>query len=221
MKKIQTLTIILVALFAISAMLATIASAETTLLAEWLNDGATIPAGTHLATVSEGEIIFEDAKAGLAFLCSFEFHGTVGNDGEDEITLVTALKGTTDITLTTSLPCASDKFCEAGADLFFSPEKLPWPTRLILMENGTFLDVIFGLAYFFECLVLGIKVSEECSAAQIGGEVINITGGVEEKGKPSPNVNCTTGGTGTGSIEFIGPNITKLTAGGPLTVSSE
>jgi hypothetical protein len=221
MKKIHVMMLALVAVFAFSATVASVASAETTLLAEWLNNGATIPAGTHLATVSEGEIILEDEKAGLAVLCSGEFFGTVGNDGEDVVTLVTALKSTADITLENKLVCTSDKFCDTGTDILVSPENLPWQTRVVLMENGTFLDVFFAPTYFTECLVLGIKVSEECTAAQTGGEVINIVGGVEAKGKPSPNANCTTGGAGAGKIEFVGPNITKLTAGGPLTVSSE
>jgi hypothetical protein len=221
MKKIQILTITLMALFAISSTLAEVASAETTLLAEWLNNGATIPAGTHLATVGEGEITLEDTKAGLAVLCSVELHGPRGADGEGEITLVTALKSATDITLTNILVCTSDKFCDSGTDLSLAPEKLPWPTRLVLMENGTFLEIKFGYAFFLECLELGIKISEECSAAQSGGEVINVTGGVEEKGKPSPNADCTIGGTGAGSIEFTGSNLMKLESGGPLTVSSE
>ena len=219
MKRIQILGVSLLALFALSAIVANIASAETTLLAEWLKNGAAITVET--ASKSEGTIILEDTKLGIGVLCSGIFDGTVGPNGEDLITKVLSLAGVA-VSLSALLECSTDKFCESGTDVLVSPDGLPWKTLLILMENGKFLDIFFAPDYFTECLVLGLKVSETCSVAETGGEVVNVTGGVEAVGAPTPQANCTTGGTGAGIIEFVkGENLTTLTGGGTLTVSSE
>ena len=218
MKKIQILSVALAALFAFSAVMASMASAETTLLAEWLNPGAVI--STNLATKSEGEITLEDTKLGIGVLCSGTFVGTVGADGADTVTEVLSLAGAV-VSLTALLKCETHKFCEAGTDINAAPENLPWNTRLVLMENGEFLDVFFNSGYFTECLVLGLKVSETCEIAQTGGKIVNVATGVEAVGQPSPNANCSSGGTGAGIIEFAPLNVTSLTAGGTLSASSE
>jgi hypothetical protein len=218
MKKIHILSIALVALFALSAVTASMASAETTLLAEWLNNGK--PITTNLASTSSGEILLEDTKLGIGVLCSGTFVGTVGENGEDLITAVLNLSGV-EVTLSALVKCEAHKFCESGTDIGAAPDKLPWATLLILMENGTFLDVFFASEYFTECLVLGVKVSESCEAPQTGGELVNVTGGVEGVGAPTPKANCTSGGKEAGIIEFQAGNLTSLTEGGPLTVSSE
>ena len=218
MKTIHMLTLAFAVLFAISTAATTIALAETTLLAEWLNNGAVII--SNLATKSEGEITLEDTKLGLGVLCSYIFVGTVGADGADAVTEVLSLAGAA-VSLTAMLKCETHKFCESGADINVTPENLPWNTRLVLMENGEFLDVFFNIGYFTECLVFGVKVSETCETAQTGDKIVNVATGVETPGQPSPNANCASGGTGAGIIEFAPLNVTSLTAGGTLSVSSE
>ena len=60
MKKIQTVVLACFVVFAFSAILAATASAETTLAAEWLHNGAAVT--TTLTTESPGSIELEDIK---------------------------------------------------------------------------------------------------------------------------------------------------------------
>ena len=90
MKKIQ-IVLALVATFAFAAISASSASAETTLLAKWLINGAEVTVST--ATISEGELLLEDMGTGTDILCSGKFVGTVSGDGGDDITLIEDLEG--------------------------------------------------------------------------------------------------------------------------------
>lgn len=219
MRKIQVLGIALVAMFAFSAIVASMASAETTLLAEFLLNGAAIT--TAVATAGEGELILEDNKAGLGVKCSGILDGTVSSDGKDEVSTVLTLAGVT-VTLTAPLLCKSNKFCEESAtDIEASPEKLPFLSQAELTEAGAFRDIVTAATYFTSCLVIGIKVSEECTATNASYEMLNLAGGIEAMEKVSPNGTCTVGGSGAGELTFAAGNLLKPTAGGTLSVSSE
>ncbi len=104
-----------------------------------------------------------------------------------------------------------------------TPEGLPWTSLAYLTEGGAYEDATFGAAYFTECLVLGIKVSEECKVGTGGTsyEILNVGSGVEAKGETLPESNCTVGGTEAGIIEFDGENSLTLNSGAALSVSSE
>jgi hypothetical protein len=220
MRKIQILGIALVAMFAFSAIVASMASAETTLLAEWLVSGKAVTATT--ATSSTGTILLEDSKAQIGVECGGEFQGTVGPDGEDTTNTVLGPGGGNAITLGNLLKCTSFKGCESSTtDVLVSPEGLPWATLLQLDEGtgATFLDAITGASYFTECLVVGIKVSETCTSPGVqAGELLNATGGVTADGNVTPNANCTVGGTAAGEITFLAGNLTKV-AGSTLEMS--
>jgi hypothetical protein len=217
MKKIQILGLALVAVFAFSAIAASLASAETTLLAEWLINGAAVT--TTTATEGTGELILEDTKAGLGVTCSGILDGTIGPNGVDETTKVLTLAGV-EVSLTSLLECKSHKFCEAGTDIKASPEKLPFKSLLELTEAGGFRDIITEAAYFTECLVLGIKVSETCTAKNASFEAKNVTGGVESVGSVTPKGECEVGGKESGELGFVAGNVLKpTTGGGTLTVS--
>jgi hypothetical protein len=222
MRKIQILGIALVAMFAFSAIVASMASAETTLLAEWLVSGAAVTA--TLTTTSTGTVLVEDAQAKIGIECGGELVGTVGPNGEGSTTAVLAPGGGNAITLGNLLKCTPFKGCEASAtDVLVAPEGLPWQGLLQLDEGtgATFLgDAIAGGSFFTECLVIGIKVSETCNNPSTqSGEVLNVTGGIEAMGNVSPNVNCTVGGNGAGEITFLAGNLTKVTGGGTLEAS--
>jgi hypothetical protein len=218
MRKIHILGIALVAMFAFSAVVASMASAETTLLADWEINGAIVTANT--ATTAEGEIQLEDTKAKLGVTCSGKFIGTVGANGVDSVTEVQSLTGTA-VTLTAPLLCKSHKFCEESTtDIEASPEGLPWTTKAYLTEAGAFSDLTVKASYSTSCLVLGIKVSEECTDENASYELLNVTGGIEAMGAALPDGNCTTGGSGAGEVTFLAGNLLKPTAGGTLTVSS-
>jgi hypothetical protein len=215
MRKIQILGIALVAMFAFSAIVASMASAETTLLAEWLKSGAAITATT--ATTSTGTILLEDASANVGVECGGEFVGTVGPDGEDSTTAVLAPGGGNAITLGNLLKCTAFKRCESSTtDVLVAPEGLPWATLLQLDEGtgATFSDTTSDVEYFVECLVLGIKVSEtSTSPGKVQAfEVLNVTGGIEAMGNLIPNSD-TTSGPETGEVTFLPGNLTKVAAG--------
>jgi hypothetical protein len=220
MKKIQIIGMALVAMFAFSALLASTASAEPTLLAEWLLNGNPILE----LTLSEatGTILLTDTSNGSDVLCSGIFDGSVGANGEDEITEVLSLAKVV-VTLAAPLVCESDAVCEKSTtDVLVSPENLPWHTLLFLMEsNNSFLDLVFLAGYTVECLVLGLKITDECTTELAAGGVTNVTGGVEGAEEPlAPLGTCSVGGAGTGEVVPIKGNLTKATNGEPLTASS-
>jgi hypothetical protein len=198
-----------------------VASAETTLLAEWLINGA--PVATLTAVEGTGEGIMEDTARMISIKCSAIGIGSVGPDGEGELTEILNLEKIK-ISETTPLLCQGVKGCEASStDIEVFPKNLPYLGVLFLDESGSFLTKMTdGLATFkITCLVLGLKVSEECSSEKVIYEVLNVAGGVEAMGEGLPRGNCTLGGEATERLEALPGNLLKPTAGGTLSMSSE
>jgi hypothetical protein len=204
------------------AISVTVASAETTLLAEWLVEGKPVTANTSF--VSEGELLFEDMTTATDILCSFKFVGTIGPNGVDSITLLQDLEAKDN-----ALNCiiTAKGACEEanGTLITLAPVDLPWATLLILMENGEFLDEIASSGagnpgYLIECKALGIKVDDTCTGATQTQEK-NVAGGVEdifnESEAITPAGNCTIGGEKANLT--LGSGHSTSPAG--LTVSSE
>lgn len=218
----------LVAVFAFSAMLAVTASAETTLVALWLVNGATVEA--NLASHTTGEILLEDTKVGAAVVCSGILVGTVGAEGKDEITEVQNLakETITQELVGLALLCETEKGCEKATEaspIEVWPESLPWPTLLFLMEKtGTeeFLNLVEKAAYDLLCLILGVMAEDLCSAADTTFPIVNsplAETPTEQTG--TPLATCTVGGAESGVNETVGAALITLVAGGELTVSSE
>jgi hypothetical protein len=233
MRKRQFIGLAFFALFAFGTILAASASAEVTLLAEWLVNGEKITA--TLASKTAGEFLFEDSKVfgiKLDFLCSMTFDGTILTDGESEITEILSLTGVLVSKTPLSgepLSCENKENCGAtGALVLVFPLNLPWVDLLYLRENGQIWDDVTskaaekaasGPGYEVECTVLGTKITDECtsSAGLLEFQVINNTA-VEING-PAPFGNCTQGGAGSFIIEAFDVPITVES--GTLTVSSE
>lgn len=214
MKKLHVVMLALVAVFAFSALLAATASAEATLLAEWLVGGK--PVTTLTSVITSGELLLKDIKEKIMVLCSGEFVGSVGPSGEDEITEVLPLGGGTAITLTNILLCTVQEGCEVSPTANVAPEGLPFHSLLFLDEtSGLFLDALFSAGYSVECDILGIPLKEECTTPTIAlggsaGQVVNVASGVEASLEPaSPNANCTIGGSAQGEAEPGAGTITK------------
>jgi hypothetical protein len=233
MKRHQILGLAFLALFAFSAILAASASAEVTLLAEWLVNGATI---ATLASKTTGEILLEDSKVlgvKVDILCSAILDGTILANGESEITEVLSLTGVliTKTPLTgETLSCENKENCGGtGALASVYPLNLPWVDLLYLRENGQIWDDVTskaaekaaaGPGYEVECTILGTKITDECTtpAGLTEFQIINNTA-AEANGPSAPNGNCTAGGAGAGINEAFDAPITVET--GTLTVSSE
>ncbi len=149
MKKFQVLGIALIAVFAFGVISAASASAET---AFWLEDGVAI---TSLqSTGITGLINLTNIALGseVTVHCEGEFMGSVGANGEDEITevLTTGLIATgTPLTgefvnceVTTSGLCTLHSLAEVW------PVNLPWHTHLLLMPapEPEYLDILLAEA---------------------------------------------------------------------------
>jgi hypothetical protein len=228
MKRIQIIGLALVAVFAFSAMLAVSASAETTLLVEWLAKGAEVT--TNMATETKGKILLEDSKVPLigkvAVECEGILDGTVGANGADSITKLLTTGGVEIGELTgTGLKCEKETACEAASasPVEVWPLNLPWATLAFLMENGTFLDLILGSTYHVKCLVLGINAEDECTAAETSLPlengatfVLTASGSTAE-----PLASCTQGGANSGVNTTIGESKITLNSGEALQVVSE
>ncbi len=117
MKKIQMIGLALVAMFALGAMVASVASAAT-LLAEWLEAGKAVT--SNQATTATGALLLEDTKAKISVVCKGSLDGTVGTDGTDTITAVLNTEGV-EASLSNKLNCEAENTCESGSDVHADP----------------------------------------------------------------------------------------------------
>jgi hypothetical protein len=232
MKKIQKVLWALLAVSAFGALIASSAFGETTLLAEWLANGAEIT--TNLATTTTGALLLEDTEtiAGkAAVLCEGIFIGSVGANGKDETTEVQNLaKEKIGALGGLALKCVAETACAAATEaspIEVWPIGLPWKTELFLMENGTFLDLVSGattIGYELLCLVLGINTEDTCTATDGEVEVVNDTdtgdAAIPAAALVSPRFNCTQSGKASGVNESDALASILLESGELLTVSS-
>lgn len=228
MKQFKKLGVILIALFAVSALAASTASAEVTfLLAEWLLEGAPITTADPVET--EGELNLVNLNAGgfgitAELLCSGIFDGTVGPGSVDTTTELLELGTLTLITPTHTLSCANTKNCEGALVV---PVGLPWKTEIELMEdNGVtfFADLLFNAGYEATCTILGVKVKESCKAEVVSTEKTNAAGGVvddtfSEAFQLLSELKLGECGGRAETAETTGLGTIKAVGGGSLTVS--
>jgi hypothetical protein len=231
MRKYQALLLALLAVFAVAAVTAGAASAETTLLAEWLIAGAQVLTLTSIETT--GELLLTTKVlgiAGAAILCSGIFDGTVGPNGEDEVTellnLSHELIGSelVGLSLKCTVQASTVKECgEVGAEAELWTDELPWHTLLVLKEpftsTGTFLDWFLNGGYHVLCLA-GKKLENLCSKTLSSALVTNSAeGALGEFNSESELVKCT---TGEGEQSNAGaPSLTTSLTGGLVSASSE
>jgi hypothetical protein len=232
MRKFQTVLFAMLAVSALGAIIASSAFGETTLLAEWLANGAEITA--NLATTSTGSLLLEDTEtiAGkAAVLCEGIFIGTVGANGKDETTEVQNLaKEKIGVLGGLALKCVAETGCAAATEaspIEVWPVGLPWKTELFLMENGTFLDLVSATEVGYEllCLVLGINAEDKCTGTDGEVEIVNDadTGdaAIPALAEVTPKFKCTQSGgkeTGVNVADELTPLL--LVSGELLTVSS-
>jgi hypothetical protein len=218
----HTIVLVLVAMFVFSLVAADSASAAVTLLAEWLVEGK--PVLTLTSVIIAGEVLLEDTSNKTGITCSRELAGSVGPSGEAEVTAVQNLTGIAVGELGGSLlPCKSETICEnSGTDVLAAPRGLPWHT-LAYLEEATklFRYLLFSAGYDVECLVLGIKIVDECTSTNASDELVNNATSVEAVGALTPLGTCSIGGAGTENIENVGTNSTLTLTGQAVFISSE
>jgi hypothetical protein len=185
MKRIHVIGVALLAMFALSAIVASAASAVTFLPAEWLINGEKLAAA--LAITQEGELNLINTNGGgfgirVEILCSGILLGTVGPGAADSTTGLQnlakeAISGTPLTGL--ALTCTNDAGCTEPK---VWAEELPWKTSVDLMEDGAetfFVDLLENGKYYAECLILGIAVSELCTAPVTAIQLTNEAAGVD------------------------------------------
>jgi len=239
MKKLQTVFLALLVLTAFAAISAGTASAETTLLAEYLESGASIPAGVEATTETAGSITLEDSKANAAVLCTLMFEGTVAVNGLGLTTKILNLaKEEISASLLTGLAllgptpdCVSVSGCMTTTAIEVWPIGLPWHTLLYLDEaTSMILDLVSkedgsNFGYELTCTILGLKVTDTCespgSAFLIENDADTGDADVRSGAVGEPLGKCAIGGAGTGVDRTDELTPITLTSGLLLTVSSE
>jgi hypothetical protein len=228
MKKFQTVVLALFAVLACGALFASAASAETTLAAEWLHNGAAVT--TTLPTEAAGSLALTDTVAKVTLLCKGILDGNVSAAGKDEtIEVLNAAKEKIELgKLGLSIAkgdCTNVKGCPAPAEVW--PEGLPWKTQLFLRENGTFADSITGsgtggtFGYTSLCTI-PFDIEDTCTATKAELTVENDLedAAVPAGAKVTPNANCTIGGKEAG--ENVADELTLISlVNGELLTASE
>ena len=222
MKRYQTILMALMAMFAVAATTAGTASAETTLLAEWLIGGNPVMTLTPVET--SGEALLATLVLGVEvvkLLCSGISDGSVGANGEGEVTEVLSLthvligKELAGTALSCEVEVSAAKECGTVGELAeIWIDNLPAHGLLELMETtGQFLGLALG-SPGIHVLCPGGK--ENLCEGPSSAILTNVTGGVQGESNftTSESVACT---VGTGDAE--GTALTTATGGGTLTVS--
>jgi hypothetical protein len=226
MRKLQLLWTALMVVAALSALTAVSASAEATLLAEWLIAAKPVLVLTSVMQTIIGLWLEDLNNDSTAFCTSVVYDGSVGASGEWEITAVLNLAGE-EVTLTSPLLCErpSGTNCEASTtDIELAPDGLPWHGLVYLDESGLFLQTVTTTGEFVaSCLELGIKITDTCTFT---GGTLEVTNGVEgamigkEDEEMLPDGNCSVGGSKESTLLW-GSNIIRNLTNEIVTISSE
>jgi hypothetical protein len=203
------------------------------LLALWLE--ASIPVSSILPVQGEGELELVSLNGGglgvvSKVLCSIVEDGWIGPESLDFFSEQLTLSGVaipkTELT-GTALLCTNDQNCTEPE---VWPAKGGWETEAELAEvlgvGSFFVDLRFNSGWYVQCLVLGITVSESCSAAETAVELTNESNGtVDETFSDAFQQltglklsNCSGGGSETGEANGL---LVVLESGVSISVSSE
>jgi len=237
MKELR-LTVIMITAVVVLGMLvgASVSSALTFLLAEWLEGGTRLTT-TKLAD-GEGELLMEETltilgvKVRIDVLCSGIGDGEIGPDGAGEVTELLTLEPSTAVSGTAlvepALLCTNTENC---AEPLVWAIELPWLTVLMLMEDGTesfFVDLATkpggSMGYYFDCM--GSNATDTCKSTESIVKITNTAEGLDAESSEAFTllaglglVNCEVAGVESGNLEGLG--FILVIGGGALTASSE
>jgi len=232
MKRINILTAVLVAAFAVSVVVVASAAAVEFLLALWLDGGVAVSA--ELLVETEGEVELVSLNGGglgvvIKVLCSGIFVGSIGPESlgfaSELLTLGGVAVPLAELT-GTALLCTNIQNC-TEPELWAS--KLGWEGEAELMVDGTetfFVALGLNGGWYSQCLVLGITTSETCTAAEAVSKLTNEANGtIDGEGSDAFQIlaglklgNCTVGGAESAEVNGLGIG---LESGVTLSVSSE
>jgi hypothetical protein len=216
MRKLRVIGLAAVAVFVFAAISSASASAEVAL---WLANGNDI--GVLTNSQATGELLLENVIpliGTIDVLCSGIFDGSVGANGEDEVTKVLNLAGVEEKPLKCAVHATTNaSLCANNEEAKVEPIHLPWVSQLNLVEPASIKDQL-GVAgagkepgYTVECVTT--KSKNECEGV-IFGTATNVTGGVELVNASEEAKTCS---LGKGFSE--GSGLETLENGETLTVS--
>jgi hypothetical protein len=193
MRKIQTITLALVAVLAFSAVAAASASAAKP---EWLIAGKALIAKEPSATKGKVKLVHTGGITGSTTVeCDGEFTGTIGPGKEDTITAATDLTGKSPVDCTVLVGNAF--FCAAGSLALVTAIHLPWKTELLEPVAGEIRDDILNSGAGepgYKVVCNGVTV--ECEGKTSSKFVKNVATGAEFvfDAKSEESKSCTDGG---------------------------
>jgi hypothetical protein len=218
----------LVAVFAFSAVVAGSASAEVTLLAEWLVKGTGVAAGASFESLTGEKLVVGHLSLAEVECLGF-FDGLVQANGLGVVESVLNIAG--ELVSGTSLSglalvCTPLATCEKTADLELWPVNLPWLTVTYLMANESFLTLFYkenGLqpGFTVKCLVLSIEIDETCTgetSALQKNETTDVLGTFSPAELEAEKLEATCKGEEQKGFQN-GSGLTELTNGEVLAVS--
>ncbi len=191
MRCIRTLGLTVVAVFALSAVAASTASAI-----QWLGNGHLI--GEPILVLSLGPLLLADLAATggpVAIACTGRNHGTVGPEARDLILSITA----------TSCSFEEHGACMVTPDPIATAVHLPWVTRLLTI-GGVTRDMIESSGngtpgWRVDCMTLLGLVQDECTSTEGNPKIENMSGGdIAELFEASETASCTLGNGTSGMV---------------------
>lgn len=204
MLRIRIIGLAIMAVFAMTAVAASSASAH-----EWLIGGKPITAAKTI--MSHGTLLLEDSEAtggAVAVNCPGFDTGTVGPGALDVITKVSS----TELGATNDINCTFEKagLCESSTTPTALAINLPWMTEIYTASNGEIRDMITadgagspGWKVTCKAPILG-TTSDECTVALGSTALANVTGGVDATfEKESQKAKCSKGGKESGIVKGI------------------
>lgn len=210
----------MVAMLLFSAFAAMSASAETTLLAEWLINGAAITTLISAETPGSIELVNKTILGNVLVLCTGAFDGSIGPNGENEIT--EALQNGVSqgaVLMAPPIDCEGDAICSGLVEVW--AENLPWLGLLQLMEDGSILNHLYEGSpagkfpgYDVFCPNISLENLCEALATTLMENAMTDVIGLFILGS---EVTACTMGTG----ELAGEGLTMTLDGTTLAVSSE
>jgi hypothetical protein len=182
MRKMQTLSTALIAVFMLSGIAASIATA-----AEWLKNGEAVTKAEAATTDANIIIIHKGGSLGTAKIeCSIKLTGTVSPEGKDEAKLVESLTGEQDLIGNCKVV---EGFC-LGAVVHAI--ELPWATKLEEVSEKIWDKTNFGYNVLcsFGIQVACSAISEKALFERNGANGAEFSYRGEESGK----ITCSDGG---------------------------
>jgi hypothetical protein len=192
MKRIRIIGLAIVAVFALSAVAASGASAFTT----WDVEGS--PVTAPVETTSESAAGLTLSSGGTTVVCKGTDTGTVEPEGKDKVNTIT-VNTEKDCTVTVA------GFCESLINV--KPVNLPWNTKLVGEKEDEILPSTAGKnpGWAVTCSTILGEKTVTCTAPHAHVEVVNNAGKVETvfKEKVTENAACEGGTSSEGTVRGI------------------